>query len=78
MMTINSELQIVSSIADDYLIESGKNPDFLEKAARTMNKAFSVCATDRYSALDESRKWVLELLYFLIFRVFLFKLMNLF
>ena len=59
MLIINQELQISSSLADEVLLSgsTGIVADNLEKAARTMNKAFSLCATDRYSVLEESRKW---------------------
>ncbi|KAI8912839.1 hypothetical protein EDD86DRAFT_188451 [Gorgonomyces haynaldii] len=29
----------------------------LEESARTLNRGFSICATDRYSSLSTSRKW---------------------
>ena len=57
MITINQELQNDSSLADDVLLKTGDKADNLEKAARTMNKAFSLCATDRCSNIDDSRKW---------------------
>ena len=57
MITINQELQNDSSLADYVLLKTGDKADNLEKAARTMNKAFSLCATDRCSNIDDSRKW---------------------
>ncbi|KAI8808471.1 hypothetical protein BJ742DRAFT_893344 [Cladochytrium replicatum] len=34
-----------------------KEANSLEVAARTINRAFTYCITDRFSALDKSRKW---------------------
>jgi hypothetical protein len=34
-----------------------KSNDALEEAARTMNKVFSICITDRNASTAESRKW---------------------
>ncbi|KAI9342742.1 hypothetical protein DFJ73DRAFT_842194 [Zopfochytrium polystomum] len=57
IFTINSDLYASAVIGDENLKARGQKPTFLEEAARTMNKAFSVCATDRFSSRDQSRKW---------------------
>lgn len=57
LITVNQELHELSGRADRELLESGGKAEFLETAARSTNKAFSLCVTDRYSTIDESRKW---------------------
>ncbi|KAL2920195.1 COP9 signalosome (CSN) subunit [Polyrhizophydium stewartii] len=51
------DLRALSIRADDELVAAGQKSGHLEEAARTMNRAFSACATDRASAADASRKW---------------------
>ncbi|KAJ3195313.1 COP9 signalosome (CSN) subunit [Irineochytrium annulatum] len=57
LYTLNLDLRKLAILADQQLRDSGQKALSLEEAARTMNKAFSVCATDRYSTLERSRKW---------------------
>ena len=70
---INQELISISYKADRILAKTDTVGDNLEKAARTMNKAFSACATDRYSNLQESRKWGVYFMVNLLFKAY-FKL----
>ncbi|KAJ3329305.1 COP9 signalosome (CSN) subunit [Blyttiomyces sp. JEL0837] len=55
--TINSDLFNLSIKADTHLTAKSQKPKCLEETARTLNKAFSVCATDRFSSKEYSRKW---------------------
>jgi hypothetical protein len=70
---VNSDLQRLSSVVDNKLIIKGEKAENLEKAARTMNRAFSLCATDRFSNLEESRKWGVYRIVNLLFKTY-FKL----
>jgi hypothetical protein len=73
LLTINQELYALAIDADKLLVDRGEKADQLENAARAMNKAFSICATDRFSSLDESRKWgvfgIVNLLFKTYFKV---------
>ncbi|KAJ3369346.1 COP9 signalosome (CSN) subunit [Kappamyces sp. JEL0680] len=73
VITVNQELQWAAARADQVLVERNEKPFWLEQAARTMNKAFSVCATDRFSTLDGSRKWGVYAIVNLLFKTY-FKL----
>ncbi|KAJ3184899.1 COP9 signalosome (CSN) subunit [Gaertneriomyces sp. JEL0708] len=57
LYAVNSDLRNLSLWADNALQERRSKPKYLEEAARTMNKAFSYCVTDRFSQLEKSRKW---------------------
>ncbi|KAI8841763.1 PCI domain-containing protein 2-like protein [Chytridium lagenaria] len=57
LYTIILDLRILANLADNRLGESGQKATCLEECARVMNKAFSICATDRFSPIDKSRKW---------------------
>jgi COP9 signalosome complex subunit 12 len=70
---VNSDLQRLSTVVDNKLIIKGEKAENLEKAARTMNRAFSLCATDRFSNLEESRKWGVYRIVNLLFKTY-FKL----
>lgn len=71
---VNKNLQECSSLADQDGPEDGSNKsEHLERAARTMNKAFAVCATDRFSSYEESRKWGVYMIVNLLFKTY-FKL----
>lgn len=54
---INKDLLFLCEKADLHDTQQGQKATCLEEAARTMNKAFAVCATDRYSEPENSRKW---------------------
>jgi hypothetical protein len=75
---VNTELFNLSSAVDSQLLAAKEKADNLEKAARTMNKAFSCCATDRYSSVEESRKWgvyrMVNLMFKIYFKVFIIDL----
>ncbi|KAJ3303490.1 COP9 signalosome (CSN) subunit [Kappamyces sp. JEL0829] len=70
VITVNQELQWAAARADQVLVERNEKPFWLEQAARTMNKAFSVCATDRFSTLDGSRKWGVYAIVNLLFKTY--------
>ncbi|KAJ3413220.1 COP9 signalosome (CSN) subunit [Chytridiales sp. JEL 0842] len=70
---VNSELRILAIKADEELRKQGQKATCLEETARTMNKAFSVSATDRYSSLEFSRKWGAYFVVNLLFKTY-FKL----
>ncbi|KAI9338255.1 hypothetical protein BDR26DRAFT_821474 [Obelidium mucronatum] len=52
------------------LFRLAKKAGGLEEAARTMNKAFSVCATDRVNPITKSRKWGIYYLANILFRTY--------
>ncbi|KAI8619771.1 hypothetical protein BC830DRAFT_1102634 [Chytriomyces sp. MP71] len=56
--------------ADTVLAKRSEKPRCLEEAARTLNKAFSVCATDRFNTLPTSRKWGSYYMCNLLFRTY--------
>ena len=60
------------SQADQILEAQGKKRTKLEEAVRTTYKAFSYCATDRYSQLDSSRKWGTYAITNLLFKTYFF------
>ncbi|KAI8814710.1 hypothetical protein BJ742DRAFT_765927 [Cladochytrium replicatum] len=57
LYVINRDLRELSIKADSLLSKDGQEANSLEVAARTINRAFTYCITDRFSALDKSRKW---------------------
>ncbi|TPX68261.1 hypothetical protein SpCBS45565_g03237 [Spizellomyces sp. 'palustris'] len=57
LYALNGDLWSLSAQADDASRKRGSKGGRLEEAARTMNKAFSYCVTDRFSPLERSRKW---------------------
>jgi hypothetical protein len=67
---------ILSAIADGLQRAAAETRNTLESAARTMNKAFSICATDRYTDMTESKKWgvyaIINMLFKTYFKVFHF------
>ncbi|KAI8906586.1 hypothetical protein DFJ77DRAFT_525775 [Powellomyces hirtus] len=73
LYAVNGDLRMLSIEADEILRSSGEKGGKLEEAARTMNKAFSYCVTDRFSAPDKSRKWgtyhIVNLLFKTYFRL---------
>ncbi|KAI8616173.1 hypothetical protein BC830DRAFT_1063678 [Chytriomyces sp. MP71] len=56
--------------ADNVLAIRREKPRCLEEAARTLNKAFSVCATDRFNTAPTSRKWGSYYMCNLLFRTY--------
>jgi COP9 signalosome complex subunit 12 len=66
MIIINKDLYALSSKADMETNEKAR----LEIAARTMNKAFSICVTDRFSTLNESKKWAIYAMVALLFKTY--------
>ncbi len=79
LYTLLRELLELSTNADRILLEQGKQSTHLEESARSMSRAFSVCATDRLSDIDNSRKWgvyhVVNLLFKTYFKVYLVVIM---
>ncbi|KAJ3162797.1 COP9 signalosome (CSN) subunit [Geranomyces michiganensis] len=73
LYAVNGDLRALSIEADALLRTNGEKAGNLEEAARTMNKAFSYCVTDRFSPPDKSRKWgtyhVVNLLFRTYFRL---------
>ncbi|KAI8829345.1 PCI-domain-containing protein [Chytriomyces cf. hyalinus JEL632] len=67
---LNLRLFRCAAQADDGLVASGQKPRCLEEAARTMNKAFSVCATDRFNPIQASRKWGAYYMCNMLFRTY--------
>ncbi|KAK5668827.1 COP9 signalosome (CSN) subunit [Batrachochytrium dendrobatidis] len=61
------------SIRADAVLENGKKASHLEEAARTINRAFSACVTDRSSQTNVSRKWGTYFVVNMLFRTY-FKL----
>ncbi|KAH6567705.1 hypothetical protein BASA50_003961 [Batrachochytrium salamandrivorans] len=57
LYAIIRDLRSLSIRADAFLLASDQKTGHLEEAARTMNRAFSACVTDRSSPIDVSRKW---------------------
>ncbi|KAJ1569847.1 COP9 signalosome (CSN) subunit [Nowakowskiella sp. JEL0078] len=57
LYVLNKDLRTLSIEADDYQVSKGLKRSALEEAARTINKAFTYCITDRFSSIEESRKW---------------------
>ncbi|KAI8924299.1 hypothetical protein BC831DRAFT_311434 [Entophlyctis helioformis] len=57
LYTITHDLRALSIRADAALAAAGEQTGRLEEAARTMNRMFAACATDRLSPIDSSRKW---------------------
>ncbi|KAJ3253795.1 COP9 signalosome (CSN) subunit [Boothiomyces macroporosus] len=47
-----------------------KGANVMEEHTRTMNKAFSICATDRFSSLEDSRKWGVYYIVNLLFKTY--------
>ncbi|KAJ3273650.1 COP9 signalosome (CSN) subunit [Terramyces sp. JEL0728] len=47
-----------------------KGANVMEEHTRTMNKAFSICATDRFSSPQESRKWGVYYIVNLLFKTY--------
>jgi hypothetical protein len=74
--TIIRDLQNLAIAADRRLSKMGEKANNLEKAARAMNKAFSLCAVDRLSPLADSRKWGVYVIVNLLFKTY-FKLSSL-
>jgi hypothetical protein len=76
VITVNRDLMILSAIADGLQRAAAETRNTLESAARTMNKAFSICATDRYTDMTESKKWgvyaIINMLFKTYFKVFHF------
>ncbi|KAI9103780.1 hypothetical protein DFS34DRAFT_605817 [Phlyctochytrium arcticum] len=72
LYTISDDLLQLSKQADKFC-EQRNRAVHLEAAARTMNKAFSYCVTDRFSTLDRSRKWGTYRIVNLLFKTY-FKL----
>ncbi|KAJ3129529.1 COP9 signalosome (CSN) subunit [Nowakowskiella sp. JEL0407] len=54
---VNRDVTALAIQADEELRSKGKKANMLEDAARTINKAFTYCITDRFSLLEESRRW---------------------
>ncbi|KAF9581539.1 COP9 signalosome (CSN) subunit [Lunasporangiospora selenospora] len=69
---LNEDLRTLAIQADKQAIENGDNPSKLEDCARTLNKSFTQCITDR-SPMDESRKWGTYYMIALLFKTY-FKL----
>ena len=67
---INKDLQVLAQNADLKMVKSGDKADNVENAARTMNKAFSLCAVDRSSQLKDSRKWGVYNIVNLLFKTY--------
>ena len=71
--TINYDLLMLARNADYKIKNSGEVGNNLENAARTINKAFSLCCSDRTNALNVSRKWgvynIVNLLFKLYFEI---------
>ncbi|KAH7105633.1 PCI-domain-containing protein [Auriculariales sp. MPI-PUGE-AT-0066] len=57
LYTILGDLRDLAYKADVAVFQTGKQSLNMEDAARTCNKAFSNCATDRQSPYQQSRKW---------------------
>ncbi|KAF9206752.1 COP9 signalosome (CSN) subunit [Haplosporangium sp. Z 27] len=56
LFTLNRDLRKLAVEADQQLIKRGDKPTNLEDCARTINKSFTTCITDR-SPLSISKKW---------------------
>ncbi|KAG0301635.1 COP9 signalosome (CSN) subunit [Dissophora globulifera] len=69
---LNGDLRRVAVLADSQLVARGEKPSKLEDCARTINKSFTVCITDR-SPLQFSRKWGTYNIVGILFRTY-FKL----
>lgn len=69
LFVINRQLRDISILANTALVSRGKKAVKLEEAARTINKSFTYCITDR-AALDVSRKWGVYYIMSLLFRVY--------
>ncbi|KAJ3129530.1 COP9 signalosome (CSN) subunit [Nowakowskiella sp. JEL0407] len=57
---VNKDVTALAIQADEELRSKGKKANMLEDAARTINKAFTYCITDRFSLLEESRSNILK------------------
>ncbi|KAJ2996658.1 COP9 signalosome (CSN) subunit [Globomyces sp. JEL0801] len=68
LYTLNHDLCNLSELSDKQLKSNGENPTYLEEATRTLNKAFSLCVNDRFSGIEESRKWGVYKIANLLFR----------
>ncbi|ORY48516.1 hypothetical protein BCR33DRAFT_714288 [Rhizoclosmatium globosum] len=73
LFQLNLNLYSLAVKGDETLANSHQKTRCLEEAARTMNKAFSVCATDRFNNINQSRKWGVYYICNLLFRTY-FKL----
>ena len=67
---INKDLQVLAGNADIKMTKLGEKADNVENAARTMNKAFSLCAVDRLSSIHDSRKWGVYNIVNLLFKTY--------
>ncbi|OLL27119.1 Protein CSN12 [Neolecta irregularis DAH-3] len=56
LYVVCKDLRRFALIVDRQLQKSGKKAERLEEAARAINKAFTLCITDR-APMEESRKW---------------------
>ncbi|KAI8820809.1 uncharacterized protein EV422DRAFT_567701 [Fimicolochytrium jonesii] len=70
LYAVDGDLRALSIEADTYLQRTGQKAGRLEDAARSMNKAFSYCVTDRFSPADKSRKWGTYHIVNLLFRIY--------
>ncbi|KAF8929120.1 hypothetical protein EDD21DRAFT_379224 [Dissophora ornata] len=69
---VNGDLRRIAVQADNQLQSRGEKPSKLEDCARSINKSFTVCITDR-SSLSLSRKWGTYNIIGILFRTY-FKL----
>ncbi len=56
LYTACHDIYILASAADKLLLSRSERADKLEEAARTINRAFTICITDR-APIESSRKW---------------------
>ncbi|ORX97839.1 hypothetical protein K493DRAFT_215274, partial [Basidiobolus meristosporus CBS 931.73] len=57
LYVVNTDLRDVAIMADNQLLLRREKTGKLEDAARSINKSFTACITDRNSSVQTSRKW---------------------
>ncbi|KAF9939442.1 COP9 signalosome (CSN) subunit [Mortierella alpina] len=72
LYVIMGDLRALAVLTDKQLVERGERPSKLEDCARAINKAFTLCITDR-TTLEFSRRWGTYNIIGLLFRTY-FKL----
>ncbi|KAJ3060202.1 COP9 signalosome (CSN) subunit, partial [Podochytrium sp. JEL0797] len=70
LFDLNLNLYNLAVEGDKALERDAAKPRCLEEAARTINKAFSICATDRFNSIQQSRKWGVYYICNLLFRTY--------
>lgn len=63
------DIRVLAIRADQYCNANGKKADNLEEAARVINKAFTICITDR-APMEASRKWGTYCIIGILFRTY--------